>query len=205
MKDIYLIFILVLVFWIQWIEAKDEFSTIKKNYNFSIKQSQEKTSLYYKNSLITQWKNEGFSCDKDWGYSENVVKNAKVCISDELSLRNEWKDWYSFRILYKNYPGYYLYNTRSKILYGYSAFDKVLQNDIWKNGLYYLFSSITPWEVDEPYEVIIQFKPDGTFAEIYKDIDPKSRLVGYELLPQKKIKLLFRTNNKNTTQILTIK
>ncbi len=194
--------------WIQWIKAEDELTIIDKKYNFSVRQSQEYTFLYNKNVIITKWKNEGFSCDKEWGYGQNSdVMKARACISDELSLKNKWKNWYSFRILYKNYPEYYLYNTKSMILYRYWSFDKILQSSIWKNGLYYLFSidASSPWNEELNNEFILQFKNDGTYEEIYRNVDPKARLVSYELLPQKKIKLLFQTNNIATTKIIIIK
>ncbi len=207
MKIIYSIIIVFSLLYTLWVNAKDAVTVISKNHNFSVRQTQESTSLYYKNTIITEWKNEWFSCDKDLGTTQNYRANAKVCIADELSLKNLWRNRYSFQILHKNYPGYYLYNTKSKILYSYWSFDRLLQSEMWKNGLYYLFSvdTASPWNEDLPNDFILQFKNDGTYKKIYNNTDQKSRIVSYELLSQKKIKLVFQTNNAITTKIIAIK
>ena len=207
MKIIYFIIIVFSVVYTLWVNAKEAVTVINKKHSFSVRQTQEYTSLYYKNTIISEWKNEWFSCDKEWGYGQGDLINARVCISDELSLRNLWRNWYSFQILHKNYPGYYLYNTKSKIMYTHWSFNRLLQSDMWKNGLYYLFSvdTASPWNEDRPNEYILQFKNDGTYREIYNNTDQKSRLMSYELLPQKKIKLVFQTNNTTTIKIFVIK
>lgn len=206
MKRLIWVFILVSLFWTQWVRAEEKLITIDKKYNFSIRQSQEYTFLYNKDVIITKWKNEWFSCDKEWGYGKGDLINAKVCISDELSLNNLWKNWYSFQILSKNYPTYYLYNTRSKSLYSYSAFDEVLQKNTWNSWLYYLFRSYSDFsDNNSTYEVVVQFKNDGVYEEIYKNMDSKSRLISYELLLNKKMRLKFQTNNKITYKIISIK
>lgn len=186
--------------------AKNYDWAIQKEYNFSIKQNQEYTFLYHKSVVVNKWKNEWYSCDKDWWYGQGDLSNAKSCISDELWIKNQWYNWYSFKIFSKNYHSYYLYNTKSKILYTYWFSERVLQSTKWKNWVYFLFSVDTssPWNEDAPNEFIIQFKIDGTYKEVFNNTDKISRLVSYELLPKKKIQLNFLSPDSSNSKIITV-
>ncbi len=186
--------------------AKNYDWAIQKEYDFSIKQNQEHTFLYHKSVLVNKWKNEWYSCDKDWWYGQGDLLNAKSCISDELWIKNQWYNWYSFKIFSKNYHSYYLYNTKSKILYTYWFSERVLQSTKWKNWVYFLFSVDTssPWNEDTPNEFIIQFKTDGTYKEVFNNTDKISRLVSYELLPKKKIQLNFLSPDFSNSKIITV-
>ena len=207
MKIIYSIITVFLLLYALSANANDVITFINKKDGFNIKQTQTYTSLYYKNTFIEEWGNEWYRCDKEWGYTQSETKNAKTCIADELSLKHEWKNWYYFKTLKYNYSSFYLYNTKSKELFEYWSFDKVLQNSTWKTGIYYLLSIDTksPWNEDNPYEFIMYFKNDWTYEEIYTNTDRNDRLISYELLLNRKIRLKFQENDKVTYKIISIK